>query len=384
MRKGQVTDVSGRHVCVSGKWVTCIGNKTPSVGNLVWTDGRCVYGNEQEGGGSSVVYSARTKGAIPILSGRECYLYQQNHLKDLGPLAHGWASSMTNDRRRVDLSQDYLRLDADFDGEGNLVVLEGTDLDYNRWEEHFYAPKGSCVRKGDDVLRTYDIAPFAYDMYHEIAYHDPTDVDPMPGLLSGIVTFNGQTLGGTVEKDGTFKLMVRLLYDADAPPSIVVPPLELLVEGFGVDYFLFDGTTAEPWCKKRFYRWYTYTLTSEGPIEHVENETWCAENGSLRYPLPGGWFILFDGIGDFDSYIGENCKNCTSHIFDPTGTLALSVPFAPHDVKAVKRIGDGRYLLVIRYKLYRWEDGTLRKLADACYNFRLQEMTNLTAWKGLI
>ena len=53
-------------------------------------------------------------------------------------------------------------------------------------------------------------------------------------------------------------------------------------------------------------------------------------------------------------------------------------------MKAVKRIGDGRYLLVIRYKLYRWEDGTLRKLADACYNFRLQEMTNLTAWKGLI
>lgn len=384
MRRAQVTEVSGRHVCAGGKWVTCIGNHTPSIGELVWTDGRCVYGNEQEGGGSSVVQSTRQKGGIPVLSGRECCLYQQGQLKDLGRLAHGWASSMTNDRRHVELSQDYLLLDADFDAEGTRIALEGADLEYNRWSEHFYAPRGSCVRKGDEVFRTYDVTPYADEMYREIVYHDPNDTGSIPWLLYGIVTFHGRTVGGTVDADGNFKVMVRLLYDAATYPSVIVPPLELLVHGFGVDYFLFDGTNAEPWCRKRFFQWRTYTTTHEGPIDHTENEVWCAENGSLRYLLPDGWYATFDGIGDFDSFIGEKCKDCVSHIFDPDGTLALSVPFAPHDVKAVKRIGEGRYLLVIRYKLYRWEDGTLRHMADSCYNFRLREMTNLKAWKGLI
>ena len=37
--------ISGKNVYAGGKWLRCIGNKNVHVGELVWTDGRCVYGN---------------------------------------------------------------------------------------------------------------------------------------------------------------------------------------------------------------------------------------------------------------------------------------------------------------------------------------------------
>ena len=40
--------VSGSKVFAGGKWLKCIGNKRVSVGERIWTDGRCVYGHFQE------------------------------------------------------------------------------------------------------------------------------------------------------------------------------------------------------------------------------------------------------------------------------------------------------------------------------------------------
>ena len=47
MYKARVEAVSGTKVRAGGKWLTCIGNKPVRVGDIVWTDGRCVYGYEQ-------------------------------------------------------------------------------------------------------------------------------------------------------------------------------------------------------------------------------------------------------------------------------------------------------------------------------------------------
>ncbi len=46
MYKARVETVSGTKVRAGGKWLTCIGNKNVRVGDNIWTDGRCVYGNE--------------------------------------------------------------------------------------------------------------------------------------------------------------------------------------------------------------------------------------------------------------------------------------------------------------------------------------------------
>ena len=45
MYRARVQAISGTNIFADGKWLKCIGNKTFHVGELIWTDGRCVYGN---------------------------------------------------------------------------------------------------------------------------------------------------------------------------------------------------------------------------------------------------------------------------------------------------------------------------------------------------
>lgn len=64
-----MTATCGRVVQVNGKWVTCIGNKTVRTGDLVWTDGKCVYGNFIECGQPNILPETILQG-IPILTKR--------------------------------------------------------------------------------------------------------------------------------------------------------------------------------------------------------------------------------------------------------------------------------------------------------------------------
>lgn len=57
--------VSGTKVFAGGKWLRCIGNKNVSVGEYVWTDGRCIYGNYQESQQPIVITAFENEG-IPI------------------------------------------------------------------------------------------------------------------------------------------------------------------------------------------------------------------------------------------------------------------------------------------------------------------------------
>lgn len=66
--------VSGTKVRAGGKWLTCIGNKPVRVGDIVWTDGRCVYGYEQTPQ-QPIVITGKEELGIPILFGKKCYTY---------------------------------------------------------------------------------------------------------------------------------------------------------------------------------------------------------------------------------------------------------------------------------------------------------------------
>lgn len=76
MYRARVEAVSGLKVLADGKWLTCIGNKPARVGDIAWTDGRCVYGYEQTPQQPIVITSKEELGlGIPILLGKKCYTY---------------------------------------------------------------------------------------------------------------------------------------------------------------------------------------------------------------------------------------------------------------------------------------------------------------------
>ena len=66
MYRAKIELISGSMVFASGKWLYCIGNKNFHVGDFVWTDGQCVFGNFQEAQQPQVIIAPDDEG-IPIL-----------------------------------------------------------------------------------------------------------------------------------------------------------------------------------------------------------------------------------------------------------------------------------------------------------------------------
>ena len=81
MHRARVTAVGNTKAQADGKWLNIIGNKAIAVGDFVWTDGRCVYGNISEGGGVAPVISVNEP-YVPIFmkDGTHC-LYHKGKLK---------------------------------------------------------------------------------------------------------------------------------------------------------------------------------------------------------------------------------------------------------------------------------------------------------------
>ena len=81
MYRARAEAVSGTRVYADGKWLRCIGNKCVSVGEYIWTDGRCVYGHEQEAQQPKVITVPQEDEGIPIILENELYTFEKNRLK---------------------------------------------------------------------------------------------------------------------------------------------------------------------------------------------------------------------------------------------------------------------------------------------------------------
>ena len=68
MYRARVEAVSGTKVYAGGKWLQCIGNKNVRVGDLVWTDGGCVYGNQNISQQPMIITAPFGEEGIPIIA----------------------------------------------------------------------------------------------------------------------------------------------------------------------------------------------------------------------------------------------------------------------------------------------------------------------------
>ena len=130
MYRARIQAVSGSKVYADGKWLSCIGNKNFRAGEMVYTDGRCAYGNFQESQQPLVITTPQEEG-IPILMYRgTCYTFQKNNLKQVAETDFRHMS-LINNKNKV-FVHPYLA--ANIDNQGNIFVMaeiqESDDDDY--------------------------------------------------------------------------------------------------------------------------------------------------------------------------------------------------------------------------------------------------------------
>ena len=87
MYRARIDAVNGLRVLADGKWLICIGNAPVKVGDRVWTDGRCIYGNHRVSQQPFVPVPIKDDLVIPIMYQDKAYgYYALSHLRDKGSL----------------------------------------------------------------------------------------------------------------------------------------------------------------------------------------------------------------------------------------------------------------------------------------------------------
>lgn len=184
MYRAKVEAISGTKVYAGGKWLRCIGNKSVRVGEMVWTDGRCVYGHNQISQQPLIVTApAEDDEGIPIIvvsqeytypshEKYKFYIFAKGKLKFIKTLLEkggfGIFQMMINDTKNVfystkqpNIQRDKIRRNlraTNIDKKGNrydmlLVWTIYTDEDGDELVDHTYIE----IVKNEKVIKNIDL-----------------------------------------------------------------------------------------------------------------------------------------------------------------------------------------------------------------------------------
>ena len=400
MHRTMASAVDGNKVLVDGTWLKCIGNRDVQKGDFIWTDGRCVYGHNSEGGGSYV--PVKVDGGIPVLregwhDGAEHPYYMYFDKGKLNTIGQGNdLGKLLNRGNRFTFIDDYV-LDAEYDSEGNLYTLEGSYIICDWATGNYVEQNGACVKRNGEVIATYDLLPYALSMIDEatpmaIGQTSPAGGDD-PGSETYIYSFYCTTLSGKVDAQGNFKVVAHIIIEARHEEYAYHTEY-----GFfgGSDTYIFSNTGSaelcrrifidqtgniEEWFKGYWLRWWTFSYRWGGAGKSTHSEgAWYAPNGSIRYPVHDGMYMTFSGTANFLNYPSDGGDYIAS-IYNEQNELVLTVKANPLNRLSLCQIGTGKYLVCTGYYLYLWDNGNLTELAHGCQNFRLRKMSNLKKWK---
>ena len=123
MYRARADNVQGRYVYSGGKRLVCIGNAAVSPGDLIWTDGRCVYGHHRTGSTPYIPVQQEDVAAIPILSSSGSYFI---YTLDKGLVSLGMGAAhfaVVNQKRHFAFVDDSEVLDAEMDADGNVYTV---------------------------------------------------------------------------------------------------------------------------------------------------------------------------------------------------------------------------------------------------------------------
>ena len=340
MHRAIVKAVRGNKVLADGAWLTCIGNRTVREGEWVWTDGRCVYGHEAEGGSNYIPTNVLS--GIPLLQIKwKDQKNQMLHSYYAKGKIHPFGFSqedmwMVNNSRHFAYVSGYGMLDAEMDERGNLYTLEAVNV-------LVFPLIGADQRDGVLYVKCNGEVIFSYNLvqlFGPPAVSTPTD------------SYNCQTVGGRVDKTGKFKVMIWHSVSEHGGDGSHVSTDR---------YVFFDGMNIEPWIEK-------------GDTSEIR---WSAPDYSVRYPIHDGMYMRFPANL---KYLSSE-KKYISKIYSPKDELLMELPTNPTARPCLCPVGERKYLVSTGANLYLWEDGQLTELLRGCYNFRLRRMNHLSKWK---
>lgn len=402
MYRARADAVQGRYVFSGGRRLICIGNAAVSPSDLVWTDGRCVYGYHRTGGTPYIPVAESPIGGLPILMEDGTRQYFANG--KLHPLVAGNGTEpwgFVNNGADYRIFDDTILFDAELDADGNLYTVERGYVAYNHLIEDFEFMPTRILRNGETIVDI-DLMPYLQE-----ALADTASI--VEGIVPSVPESEGRINHGSETK----------IYYADIQPQsakvtadghyciCVIAHGEMERKTWAYDdigiYPVIGGGGGAYWVQRsnggRARRTRLYLFTDTGVItlaEYRRTETWgyasqstydehqekFVDDYSVHVPIHDGYYYTFGG--ELDNLLYPAFRKYSGKIYSPDGTLICKGAFHPvhHNLSIAKLGGDSYLINAWRIGLYLSKGGELETLADRCRNFRLRPMNDIRKWKG--
>lgn len=407
MQKSLISSVKDGMALVNGKWMQLIGNLNAEKGDMVWNDGRCIFGNSMEGGGSIVTTSSDTDG-IPLLqkylSGKK-YVYRhqcfmRSGLKNLS--AENYVSRYFINRGNNFKFVDSSVLDAELDASGNLYTLEDGYVicDYATGK---CTMCGGEIKRNGEVIKKYNLAPIVEEYLQEARSWAEGRTRPIEGEdPQSDTTYDTALcypLAGRIDSQGNYMLVVFLqasvrnskyAYEED-PYSAGGDPFHPVYD-YGVrgndatkditTRFLFDGQIRTEWFYKANCYWTYYVSWGSIPIDSSkETIERFMTAWNLKYSIGDGYFITFAGEAEYKPMLFSD-DLYTVRIHNPIGEVIFTGELQPIYRINICQIAKGRCLVQNGDYLYVFDEGkVVQKLSGYFDTLRLRKMKNINKWK---
>ena len=395
MKQIRVTGVNGRKVQAAGKWLTTIGNRVINIGDLVWTDGKCVYGHHSDAGGAPTIIGSKPE-EIPLLIGKYSASTGNQYgsysvkkgVKIFG--AGETHDGMINTKSRfalIDNDEEQGRYwrDVNMDSDGNIYRISRGYADYF---------EGSSIVRGRDV--EIFVGSGCVSSVNTQSYLEDVKTDANARIGSDNTgDCSSSAINGKIFSADDYWLIVHAV--GTAHKYIYYYP------------YLTYGSLTCYIVRRWLLTPQSSTLIYEESVYchgwPLDNWGWDCEIDysppkirEVRLPLGDGYYYILGGnptpsisthphrgVGVFFLEYG----GYTAYVYSPEDKLIATLSeesigrwiSATHHISLYKLSGD-KYIIAIKdYGLYLAQDGEVTSLDVKPYNWRLCPLKNIKSWK---
>ena len=396
MKQVRVTAVNGRKVQAAGKWLTTIGNRTVSVGDLVWTDGKCVYGHIADAGGAPTIIGSKPE-EIPLLIGKYStstgnqygYYSEKKGVQIFGTgETHDGLINTKSRFALVDNDEEQGRYwrDANMDADGNIYRI-------SRGYADFFGGSGIVNERNVEVLvGSGCVSSFSIQSYLEDVKTDANarigsdnEGDCASSAINGKI-FSADDYWLIVHAVGTAHKYVPyppFLTDSSYTCYIV---RRWLVTPAGSTLIYEESVYCYGW-PLEYWRWDCEIDYSPPMVNEV------------RLPLGGGYYYILGGnpTPSIETHPHRGVSvyfiiygGYTAYVYSPEDKLIATLSkettglnIHASDNISVCKLGHDKYLICVKgYGLFVAQSGEMTSLDVKPYNWRLCPLRNIKSWKN--
>ena len=398
MYRTRAEAISGTKVFAGGKWLQCIGNKNFHVGELVWTDGGCVFGNYREIQQPLVIPTLKKDNfAIPIICG-SCATFFNGKFNVLEGRNYR-NFFMINDKKGnvytfySGINGRYGIIAANIDETGYIFTLYVDDILNNL---------SVNIRNNNEIVSECNFNFIADEMKT-----DCPDVPPVwsiPAANDYYFSEGYSIRWAFIENINKWAFIVLAEYDKGVYEEPLLPNGQIIAqreEHVLTRWYYFDDCGN----KKILYEYFEAFRPSNFEDELLESYTSTPDLYDVKFPLQDNFFYKSEHFLIKDNgYSSVNGEKRT--FFSPDGTKIFTGIFFAFSYITLKKV-QSSYLLGVNTSLYvsggmeilesigmplfsdglfLLKNGSWEVLSDAssCANQRLRPMTKFKNWNKRI